>query len=146
MPRPMKASAQEWPLQDRSPPPIWCTETETDVTELSTLDSLADADFQFVNRKGGARYDVETISLLDFLASAKSPTDIDYMSIDIEGGEYEVLNNFDFSKYNIKLISVEHNYSDMRQEIQNILSNWGYRSKFTTFFMFDNCYVKCDVK
>ncbi|MGH1590624.1 FkbM family methyltransferase [Methylobacterium phyllosphaerae] len=59
---------------------------ETDVTELSTLDSFVDSDFQSSHRTGGARYDVETISLADFLASAKSPKDIDYMSIDIEGG------------------------------------------------------------
>ncbi|SEI14500.1 methyltransferase, FkbM family [Methylobacterium sp. 275MFSha3.1] len=115
---------------------------ETDVTELSTLDSFTDVDFQSSHRTGGARYDVETISLSDFLAAAKAPRNIDYMSVDIEGGEFDVLNSFDFSEYNIKLLSIEHNYSDKRQDIYDALSRWGYRRKFTNFSMFDDWYVK----
>ena len=35
--------------------------------------------------------------------------EIDYLSIDIEGGEMELLDSIDFKKYNIKVISVENN-------------------------------------
>ena len=35
--------------------------------------------------------------------------EIDYCSIDIEGGEYSILEKFDFSKYPIKVLSLENN-------------------------------------
>jgi len=35
---------------------------------------------------------------------------IDYLSIDVEGGELDILNSIDFDFYNIKVISVENNY------------------------------------
>lgn len=39
-------------------------------------------------------------------------TEIDYISIDIEGGELNVLKSIDFDKYSIKVISVENNSPD----------------------------------
>ena len=38
--------------------------------------------------------------------------DIDYISIDIEGGEMNLLNSINFNNYNIKVISVENNIPD----------------------------------
>ena len=35
--------------------------------------------------------------------------DIDYLSIDIEGGEMDLLSTINFDNYNIKVISVENN-------------------------------------
>lgn len=115
---------------------------ETDITELSTLEELSGSDFQASSRTGGARYEVETISLRNFLIAAKAPKTIDYMSIDIEGGEFDVLNSFDLSEYDIKLVSVEHNYSDRRSDIYSVMSRNGYRRKFMPFSMFDDWYVK----
>ena len=34
---------------------------------------------------------------------------IDYLSVDIEGHEYTILKDFNFNKYNIGLITIEHN-------------------------------------
>jgi len=34
---------------------------------------------------------------------------IDYLSVDIEGGEMEILESINFNKYKIKVISVENN-------------------------------------
>lgn len=50
-------------------------------------------------------FTLETI-LTDNLA----PREIDYISIDVEGHEYDVLKNFDFKKWNIKLMTIEHNF------------------------------------
>ena len=51
---------------------------------------------------------VSTISLNDLLDEYKAPNLIDYMSIDTEGSEFDIIKNFDFSKRKINIISIEH--------------------------------------
>lgn len=49
---------------------------------------------------------------------------IDYVSIDVEGAEMEVLQSINFSKHNITLLSVENNYNS--EDIPNFLKQKGY--------------------
>jgi len=52
---------------------------------------------------------------------------IDYMSLDIEGGEFTVLNEINFEKYKILYIAVEHASIHSNQErIHNLLISKGY--------------------
>jgi FkbM family methyltransferase len=44
-------------------------------------------------------------------------TNIDYLSIDTEGNELEILKTIDFTKYNIKAITVENNHYDDKFQI-----------------------------
>ena len=44
----------------------------------------------------------------------------DYLSLDIEGMDYEVLINLDFNKFNIKNISFEHLHLNLWQKIKII--------------------------
>ena len=60
-----------------------------------------------------------------------APKNIDYLSIDTEGSEYEILKTFDFDKYNSKVITCEHNYTPARNKIYSLLSANGYQRKFT---------------
>ena len=70
---------------------------------------------------------VETISLLDVLKKSNAPSFIEYMSLDTEGSEFEILKNFDFEKYTFGLIDVEHNFMEPRRtEIRNLLLSKGY--------------------
>jgi hypothetical protein len=70
---------------------------------------------------------VQTISLLDVLDKANAPSFIEYMSLDTEGSELEILKNFDFGKYTFGLIDVEHNFIEPRRtEIKNLLLSNGY--------------------
>lgn len=115
---------------------------ETDQPELSTIEALVDSDVHAAGRRGGMSYDVETITLEVLLAQADAPPVIDYLSMDIEGGELDVIRSFDFTKYDIRLMTVEHNYSDRAAEMRSILEGWGYRAQFQHFSMFDDWYVK----
>lgn len=42
-------------------------------------------------------------------ALVQCPTVIDYLSIDVDGGELDVLKGMDFETYDVKLITIEHN-------------------------------------
>ena len=49
------------------------------------------------------------------------------MSLDTEGSELEILQNFDFEKYTFGLIDVEHNYVEPRRtKIMSLLLSKGY--------------------
>jgi FkbM family methyltransferase len=70
---------------------------------------------------------VPTISLTDLLDNAKAPSFIEYISIDTEGSEYEILKNFNFNKYTFGLIDVEHNNIEPRRtNIKKLLLSNGY--------------------
>jgi FkbM family methyltransferase len=70
---------------------------------------------------------VATVSLDDFLRSHRAPYDIDYLSVDTEGSELEILAAFPFDRWNIRLITVEHNYTPQRQAIFELLHRHGYQ-------------------
>ena len=70
---------------------------------------------------------IPTISLLDVLDNANAPSFIEYMSLDTEGSEFDILQTFDFEKYTFGLIDVEHNYIEPRRtKIKNLLLSKGY--------------------
>ena len=93
------------------------------------------------HRRSGRLVSVQTISLMDLLIKHEAPKHIDYMSVDTEGSEYEILNAFDFDAYSFGLVSVEHNYSGTRTKIQRLLENAGYRRIPTPLSRFDDWYI-----
>jgi hypothetical protein len=70
--------------------------------------------------------DVETISLNDLLKQYNAPNKIDYMSIDTEGSEFEIISNFDFNKYDVEIFTIEHNGANFREDIITLLNYRGY--------------------
>ena len=114
-------------------------------TELSTLNQFPDSDMHSLGRSHGERYEVKTISLNDLLAKHNAPFLIDYLSIDTEGSEFEILNNFDFSRYDIRFISCEHNFESNREKIRNLLSINGYERLYEDCSEFDDWYIKRDL-
>jgi FkbM family methyltransferase len=70
---------------------------------------------------------VKTLSLNDLLEQSNAPTFIEYLSLDTEGSEYEILKPFNFKKYTFGLIHVEHNYVEPRRSnIRNLLVSNNY--------------------
>ena len=110
--------------------------------ELSTISEFNDRDFHSEARKNGSSYDVETISLEDLLKKHDSPKQIDYLSIDTEGSEFEILNNFDFNKYDISIITCEHNFTRDREDIFRLLTANGYTRRFTGLSKWDDWYFR----
>lgn len=115
---------------------------EPQIALHATLDAFTDSDSLADTRKDGARYEVETISLADLLAYWQAPRRIDYLSIDTEGSEFDILSAFDFGAYEIRLITVEHNHTDKRDAIHQLLTAKGYRRKFETLSNVDDWYVR----
>jgi len=74
----------------------------------------------------GRQYSVESVSLFDLLRAGYAPETIDYMSIDTEGSEFEILKGFDFNSYKFRVITVEHNFRPEESEIIDLLSSHGY--------------------
>ncbi len=114
---------------------------EVPYLELSTIEQFSYNDMHFKSRKSGRRYAVNTISLTELLEKYNAPFVIDYLSIDTEGSEFEILGNFDFSKYQINFISCEHNFTKTRSQIQQLLESNGFRRVLVDLSRFDDWYV-----
>jgi FkbM family methyltransferase len=112
---------------------------------LSTLESFSATDLWATQRKDGSRYEVETVSLLDLLMEHSAPREIDYLSIDTEGSEFEILSAFDFSKYRFSVITCEHNFTPAREAIRELLQRNGYMRKNVELSQFDDWYVHGDI-
>jgi hypothetical protein len=54
-----------------------------------------------------------------------------YLSLDVEGSEYDILKTFDFDNYKFRCITVEHNEPHVGPEIQmkirGVLESNGYK-------------------
>jgi FkbM family methyltransferase len=109
--------------------------------EFSTIDSLIDFDGMQKSRVSTNQYLVETVSLQKLLDDHESPKYIDYISIDTEGSEYEILNSFDFSRYEFGILTVEHNYNRNETMIDDLLSRNGYIRVHREVSNFDGWYI-----
>jgi FkbM family methyltransferase len=127
---------------------VWTTTGETvtfnqpAIAVHSTIDAFSASDRLAHTRVDGERYDVETVSLNDLLAHWRAPRRIDYLSIDTEGSELDILKAFDFDQWELRLITVEHNHSDQRQPLHDFLTSKGYARKFEKLSNVDDWYVK----
>ncbi|MCA9215962.1 MAG: FkbM family methyltransferase [Planctomycetales bacterium] len=68
-----------------------------------------------------------TTTLEEVLDRANAPNHIHYISLDIEGAEYEVLRVFPFTKYTVGAFTIEHNFEEPRRSlIRKLLTSKGY--------------------
>lgn len=114
---------------------------QTEDPHFSTIDQYTSVDGHAQLRQGGRRIEIETITLRDLLRLGNAPKNIDYLSVDTEGSELEILSAFDFSEYQIALITVEHNHTPRQQEIDRLLAHNGFERKFADLSDFDGWYV-----
>lgn len=87
-------------------------------------------------------YTVSTISLEDLLNEHNAPKNIDYLSIDTEGTEFSIIQNFNFSNYFIDIITIEHNYNvDIQNNIKNLLESNNFVRILESHSKWDDWYV-----
>ena len=88
---------------------------------LSTLDRAAMAP----GSQPKAIIDVPARTLDSILTEASAPQPIDFLSIDVEGHEIEVLRGFDFTRWQPRLILLEDHVGNLRKH--RFLKSSGYR-------------------
>lgn len=114
-----------------------------DNPEYSSMASRAYSDLHAeTRRKESVEIEQATISLNDLLEAYNAPTEIDYISIDTEGNEFDILTTFDFERYNVRLFSVEHNGTHADAQIENLLTSKGYERVYRKWSRFDAWYRK----
>ena len=94
-----------------------------------------------IRNSGGYSTKVSSISLNDVFIKYFNSSPIDYMSIDTEGSELEILRNFDFKKFGPSILTVEHNHSDEERIIDELLMVNGYIRYFKEHTQFDAWYI-----
>lgn len=115
--------------------------TNSSDPELSSIAEFSSGDHFAGIRAEGNRISVETVSLHDLLQQHDAPFQIDYLSIDTEGNEFDVLSHFDFSSHAISLISVELNI-ETEAKIEALLTEKGYVRVFREYSQWDGWFVK----
>ena len=110
---------------------------------LSRISAIEALDAQEAARKKDFKtINVKSISLNDLLSEAEAPADIDYISIDTEGSELEILRHFDFRRWNVRLFTIDHNFSARRSELKELLDRNGYTRIWPEVVQADDWYVK----
>jgi FkbM family methyltransferase len=108
--------------------------------EYSTIQGYGHDDAHGPKRKDGQTYEVETVSLNDLLA-AHDVTSLDYLSVDTEGSELEILSSFGFDRVRPGVVTVEHNFTNARHAIHRLMLANGYHRVFEEFSDWDDWYV-----
>lgn len=115
---------------------------ETDNGALSTIDAFSHVPPYAKEKQAGRVYAVETVSLNDLLDQHKAPDTIDYLSIDTEGSELEILGAFDFSRRRISVITCEHNHTSNRAPIHDLLTANGFTRVYESISAIEDWYVR----
>ena len=82
-------------------------------------------------------YEIETKTLENILLQ-NNISQIDYISMDIEGGENDILETFPFDKFNVKVWSIENNSNDKNIKELMTLNNY----KFVEYIGVDEIWIK----
>jgi FkbM family methyltransferase len=108
---------------------------------LSTIATFVNSDMHAHRRKNGREILVETVTLGDLLKQHDAPKFIDFLSVDTEGSELDILSCFPFDDYKFKFICIEHNHTENREKIRELMAQNGYRSLFNALSQSDDFFI-----
>lgn len=126
---------------------------EVEFVEADVLGGILDEYHPSLLRQARASYDVpvddnghphtvcrEARTVRSVLKEFGAPPVIDYWSLDTEGSEFAILKSFPFDEYSVRVLTVEHNWFPVREEIREFLESRGYQRVKELWV--DDCYVK----
>jgi FkbM family methyltransferase len=115
--------------------------TESATREYSTIGSFSQSDGHARKRSQAESYPVQTVALNDLLERHGAPADFDYLSMDTEGSELQILEALDFSRFKPKVITVEHNFMSNRLRLHTLLKAQHYERVLPECSQFDDWYL-----
>lgn len=117
----------------------------TEELDLSTIQFYGQNDEHAAKRERFRTVEVQAITLADFMEENQLEN-VTYISLDTEGSEYDILKAYfadERSKRNrIDSFTVEHNYTENRQKIYDLMIANGYRRVFEEVSKWDDFYVR----
>ena len=113
-----------------------------DAPELSTMQQFETIDRHAADRAAHIKVTQKTIGLNDLLANHQAPRTIDFISIDTEGSEPDILAGFDFDAYDVRLFAIEHNFTPAQQQIDRLMDARGYQRVHRLWSQWDAWYRK----
>lgn len=108
---------------------------------FSTLETLTAKDRHAPRRITADIYEVETITLDQLLTENDAPDVIEYLSIDTEGSELDILETFDFDCRRPLVLTIEHNYRPEREKMVALMQVQGYVRAPTRVSAYDDWFV-----
>ena len=111
-------------------------------SDLSGIAEHAYEDEHANRRQNSKVIEVNAITPSDMLRLHGAPNTIDYLSVDTEGSEFEILRAFDFDAYKVNLISVEHNFTAQEAAIDSLLGERGFQRVYRRASQWDAWYKR----
>lgn len=117
----------------------------TSLTSLSPDERLLESHKDIINESYTIDVQVDTLTSILLKHTENTPLHntkkIDFISIDTEGTEIDVLKGFDFESFDVFLFVVENNYDD--KDIEDFMIEKGYKK--VERYKINDFYIKKDV-
>ena len=109
--------------------------------QFSSFATHAGSDLHSAKRRG-PKVQVETVPTEKLFQDNDVPSFVDFLSIDTEGSELQILKSIDFETRKFGMIAVEHNFVEQRRaEIHEHLVSKGYARVLESLSQFDDWYL-----
>lgn len=124
-----------------------CKRINTAVYKINSIKNFYERDDIYLSSinnkfKFKRRYKLKFMKMNTILKKKRIQKNIDYLSIDTEGNELDVLQTINFNYYKIKFISVEHNFNILkRKKIINFLKKKGYMRVLKKISYMDDFFI-----
>lgn len=109
--------------------------------DLSTIKGYEGNDYHSENRMNYNIEKVTTKTLDQLIIENFQNFEMDFLSLDTEGSEFEIIKSLDFSKHKINVICVEHNFNTNRDLIRKYLLKNNYKLLNFPFLQIDDFYI-----
>ncbi len=84
---------------------------------------------------------VKAFTIQEVIDQNLPSTQVDFLSIDTEGNEIEILKSIDLKRYRIKAVCVEHNFREGSEEMVKYMVNNGYEHLYSEYSKNDYWFV-----